>query len=386
MARGHLVKRGKESWSIVLNLGTDQNGQRKQQWVSIKGSKKDAEKKLSEMLHQLDMGTFVRPGKLTLAEFLDHWLRDYAKPNLTAKSYERYESICRVHLVPSLGKTPLTQLRPDAIQKLYASKLADGLAPRSVKYIHTVLHCALESALKWGLLARNPAHSTTPPRATRPDMQTWGGDEIGQFLEAAKKTQYHALFYLALYSGARRSELLSLRWQDVDLLLGQIYISRTLHHLRDGGYVFSEPKSAKSRRTVALPPSAVGVLCQHREQQQHQRQTLGSTLSESDLLFADAQGWPLRPNTVSRAWVNLAVRSGLKAIRFHDARHTHATLLLKAGTHPKIVQERLGHAGIGIQGDTYSGISPGMQQAAAQSFDDALNSGYNGRRESRQMR
>ncbi|MBM3131830.1 MAG: site-specific integrase, partial [Chloroflexi bacterium] len=184
--RGHIVTRYKNSHSIVIELGRDPaTGKRKQQWVTVKGPKKEAEKKLTEMLHQLDTGTFMKPGKTTLAGFLERWLVDYAKPKLTPRAFERYESICRVHLVPSLGSTPLTQIRPDAIQRLYVNKLNDGLAPRSVRYLHTVLHVALQTALKWDIIARNPADAVDPPRANRPEMQTWAEAEIGRFLEAA---------------------------------------------------------------------------------------------------------------------------------------------------------------------------------------------------------
>jgi integrase len=204
-------------------------------------------------------------------------------------------------------------------------------------------------------------------------MQTWDEDDIAGFLEVAKDTPYHALFYLALYTGMRRSELLALRWCDVDLLLCQVQVSRSLHQLKDGSYVFTEPKSAKSRRTIALPPSATLLLKEHREKQKLERAMLGIPLKDDDLVFSHLEGKPLRPNTITRAWSMLAARCGLKVIRLHDARHTHASLMLKQGIHPKIVQERLGHASIQMTLDTYSHVAPGLQQAAAERFDQALN-------------
>jgi integrase len=156
--RGHIIKRGKNSYTIVLNLGIDpQTGKRKQQWVSIKGNKKDAEKRLSELLHQLDTGTFMKPSKTTLAEFLDRWLKDYAWPNLAPKTAEGYEHIIRRHLTPVLGKMRLAQLKPEHIQGHYSGKLKGGLSAQSVRHHHMVLHNALKSAVKWGLLLRNPA-------------------------------------------------------------------------------------------------------------------------------------------------------------------------------------------------------------------------------------
>jgi integrase len=368
--RGHIIKRGKNSYSIAISLGKDSvTGKYKQQWVSVRGNKKDAEKRLSELLHQIDNGTFIVPNKTTLAEYLQKWLSDYVKPNLSPRGFERYESIVRVHLLPSLGSVILTQLRPEHLQKHYTSRLNNGLSPLTVRYHHVVLHKALQTAVKWGLVSRNVADGVDVPRARRIEMQTWDEDDVARFLEAAKDSPYYALFYTALFTGMRRSELLALRWCDVDFIFSQVSVSRSLHQLRDGSYVFTQPKSAKSRRTIALSPSANLTLKEHKDKQGVQRSMLGISLKDDDLIFSTVERKPLRPNTVSRAWTIMAARSGLKVIRLHDARHTHASLMLKQGVHPKIVQERLGHATIAVTLDTYSHVAPGLQEAAAAGFD-----------------
>jgi len=377
--RGHIVKRYKSSYSVVLNLGVDPvTGRRKQQWISVKGTKKDAEKKLAELLHQLDAGTFMKPGKTTVAEFLEKWLKDYAWPNLAPKTAEGYEHIIRQHLVPSLGNITLTQLKPEHLQRYYSEKLSGGrcdgkggLSAKTVRHHHVTLRGALQSAVKWGLLSRNAADAVSPPRCQRPEWHTLSEDDIHTFLEAAQETPYYALFYTALYTGMRRSELLALKWSDVDLLLCQIYVTRTLHHLRDGSIVFRVPKTAKGRM-IALSPSAVSVLREHKERQEAVRVTLGKPLKDDDLVFSDPEGKPLLPDTVTHAWIKLVRRIGLKGIRLHDARHSHASLMLKAGIHPKIVQERLGHASIQITLDTYSHVAPGLQEAAAKHFDELV--------------
>jgi integrase len=210
-------------------------------------------------------------------------------------------------------------------------------------------------------------------------MQVWNGDEIMTFLEAAKSTPYHALFFTALYTGLRRSEVLALRWSDIDLLLCQLYVNRSVHQLKDGSIIYRQPKSAKSRRMVSLSPSTALLLQEHKDSQAALREMIGIPLKEDDLVFCTLDGAPIRPNTVTRAWPMLAAKAGVKPIRFHDARHTHASLMLKQGVHPKIVSERLGHTGIAITLDTYSHVSPGLQEKAALSFDEAL--GYNGKRE-----
>jgi len=372
--RGHITKRGKNSYSIAISLGKDSStGKYKQQWVSVKGTKKDTEKRLSELLHQLDNGTFISPGKTTLEEYLIKWLSDYAKPNLSPRSFERYAGIIKKHITPDMGNIPLTQLKSEHLQKHYSTILNSGLSARTVRYHHAVLHKALQTAVKWGVLSHNVADGVDIPRIRRNEMQTWDEYEIARFLEATANNVYYPLFHTAIYTGMRRSELLALRWQDVDFIYCQVYVSRSLHHLKDGQYIFTEPKSLKSRRTIALSPSAIITLRQHQEKQRLERTVLGLELKESDLVFGTLDGKPLRPNTVTYAWARLAAKAGVKVIRFHDARHTHASLMLKQGIHPKIVQERLGHSSIQMTLDTYSHVAPGLQQAAAEGFDKMLN-------------
>jgi len=379
--RGHIVKRYKNSYTIVLNLGIDPtSGKRKQQWISVKGTKKEAEKRLSELLNQLDDGTFIKPSKTTLGEFLERWLADYVCPNLAPRTAEGYEHIIRRHLIPSLGNIPLTQLKPAHLQRYYTEKLSGGrcdgkggLSAKTVRHHHVTLHDALQSAVKWGFLSRNSADAVSPPRSQRPEWHTLSEDDINTLLEAAKATPYYALFHLALFTGMRRSEFLALRWSDIDLLLCQVYITRTLHQLRNGEIFLRMPKTAKGRRMIALSPSATSVLREHREKQELNRVMLGKPLEDNDLVFSQIDGKPLLPDTVTHAWIKLVRRTGLEGIRLHDARHSHASLMLKQGTHPKIVQERLGHASIQITLDTYSHVAPGLQAAAADRFDKMVS-------------
>jgi len=371
--RGHIEKRGKNSYSIAISMGKDATtGKYKYQWTTVKGTKKETEKRLSELLHQLDNGTFMKPGKTTLAEYLERWLSNYAKPNLSPRGFERYQGIITKYLIPDFGSITLTQLRPEHLQKHYTTKLNEGLSAGTVRYHHAVIHKALQTAVKWGLINRNVADGVDVPRVHHNEMQTWDEYEINRFLEAAKDNSYFALFHTALFTGMRRSELLGLQWQGIDFIFCQIYVTRSLHHLKDGSYVFTQPKSAKSRRTIALSPSAILTLKEHKEKQVLERAMLGIPLKDDDLVFSTLEGKPLRPNTITRAWSTLATRAGVKVIRLHDARHTHASLMLKQGIHPKIVQERLGHASISMTLDTYSHVAPGLQQAAAESFDRLL--------------
>jgi len=379
--RGHIVKRYKNSYTIVLSLGVDPvTGRRKQQWISVKGSKKDAERKLGELLHQLDAGIFTKRSKLLFGDYLSQWLRDYCEATLAPNTTQTYAWFIDRHIKPALGQIPLTQLRPEHLQHLYSDKLTAGrrdgtgsLGNRSVRYIHTTIHRALKSAVKLGMISRNPADAVDIPKVAHREMHTMGEVDIHIFLEYARSTPYYPLFYLALFSGMSRSELLALRWCDIDLLLCQVSVSRTLHQLHNREIIFQQPKTNKSRRLIALSPSTVAVLREHREIQEKLRQALGIPFSDDALVFCQPNGKPLLPDSVTQAWRNLAKQAGLSGVRLHDARHSHASLMLKQGVHPKIVQERLGHASIQITLDTYSHVAPGLQEAAAKGFDEMVS-------------
>lgn len=381
--RGHIEKRGKDSYSIKVSVGKDATGKYKFQWVTVRGTKKDAEKKLSELLNQLDNGIFIRPGKTTLAEYLEKWLKEYVWSNLAPRTAEGYESIVRCHLIPTLGNLSLSQLKPEHLQKYYSQKLSDGryngkgaLNQTTVSHHHTCLHRALKMAVRWGLISRNPADAVTPPRLQHSEMRTMNEDELQVLLKIAKKTPYHALFYMALFTGMRRSELLAIRWCDLELLLCQVYVTRSLHRLHDGSLIFRQPKTAKGRRMISLSPSLAVVLKEYKEKQTLERAMLGTVLKDDDLVFSTLEGKPLLPDTISHVWTKIVKRAGLKHFRLHDARHTHASLMLKQGAHPKIVQERLGHATISTTLDLYSHVVPGLQEMVAKRFDEVLDTRY----------
>jgi integrase len=317
---------------------------------------------------------------LTVEDYLEQWLQDYCWSSLTPRSAESYQYIVRTHLLPSLGKILLTQLKPQHLQHLYAEKLSvgrsdgkGGLSNRTVRYCHVTLHKALSNAVKLGMIPRNVADAVEAPKVRHHEMQTMTESDIHIFLEFAKSTPYYALFYTLLFTGMRRSEILALRWSDVDLILCQVSISRTIHQLHNGKIIYGEAKTAKSRRMIALSPSATIVLREHWEAQQKLRESLGLLpFTDDDLIFCQFDGRPYLPDSITHAWHKLALRCGLKGVRLHDARHTHASLMLKQGIHPKIVQERLGHSSIQITLDTYSHVTPGLQEAAANKFDDIV--------------
>jgi integrase len=377
--KGYIKSRSKtgKSHTIILDYGKDPaSGKRKQSWITVKGSKEDAERRMADILLQIEAGTFIKPSKTTLADYLSSWLIDYVKPTLSPRGFERYESIARVHLVPSLGQIPLTQLKPEYLQSHYSDTIKNGLSPHSVRYHHVVLHKALQTALKLGLVNYNAADGVEVPGAGHTEIQIWNEDELNQFLEAAKDTPYYTLFYIALFTGMRRSELLALRWQDIDMVNGRISVNRCLHHLGNGEYIFTQPGQNKQYRSIDLPPSALMVLQSYRRAAEIVSGTFSSeVLGDNELVFNNL-GKPLRPNTITRAWSILAVKAGVRPIKFNDARHTHAVLMLKQGINPRVVQERLGHSSLSVTLNTYSGITDGLQASAARQFDEVLQTNY----------
>ena len=383
--RGHIVKRARNSWSIVLYTGRDpQIGKKQYKWHSVKGTKKQAERDLALLINHLETGNYIKPTKMTIGLFLDQWLRDYAHTNTAPRTFERYAEIVKMHLIPNLGRIPLTQLKPEHLQSYYAQELTSGrlnrkggLSAQTVTHHHRILKEALTHAVKWGILTRNVSDAVDPPKPSRKEMATLQAEDIPQLLAEAQKMEvrstipYRTIFYTALHTGMRRGELLALRWSDVDLELMTISVNRSLQVLNDGTKIIREPKTPKARRLIAMTPSLTLQLRQHQESQFALRLLNNKLVKNHDLIFADIDGNPINPDTITSTFAKVAKRLGIK-LRLHDLRHTHATLMLKSGVHPKIVSERLGHATVAFTLDTYTHVVPGLQEAAAEAFDQNL--------------
>ena len=307
-----------------------------------------------------------------VSEYLHSWLSE-SRSSLKVLSYGRYELSVRRHLAPAFSDVTLSSLSPSLIQRFYQSKLEKGLSPRSVIHLHEALRRALNRAVALGLLATNPCAGVQLPRAPRTTMQPFTREEAVRFLRAVRGSRFEALFVLAITTGMRRGELLGLRWQDVDLERARVRVSRSYvaWSSRGGGDTYVEPKSAGSRRAIDLTPTAVEALSRH------ERRTKGSGLWGQDRpVFSSGSGdTPVNPgNLTSRHFKPILGRAGLPDIRFHDLRHTCATLLLGQGVHPKYVQTLLGHATIAMTLDLYSHWMPSMGRQAASAMDDALGS------------
>jgi integrase len=310
--------------------------------------------------------------KLTVSEFLGTWLSDCVKDTIRVSTFERYKSIANLHISPALGRLRLKALTPAHIQGFYRCKLDSGLSSATVQKIHVVLHKALSQAVKWSLVPRNATEAATAPRPTPKEMRPLSAEEVRTLLEAAAGDRLEALWVLAVHTGMRQGELLALKWTDVDLEAGKVSVRRTLTR-ESGHYTLGEPKTKKSRRTIKLTGAATEALRSHLSHQMADMDRLGDLYRDQGLVFTTDSGAMLNPSNIrNRNLRRLLRQAELPAIRFHDLRHTCATLLLSKSVHPKIVQEMLGHATVAITLDTYSHVLPGIGDQAALAMEDAL--------------
>jgi integrase len=373
--RGQIRKRGK-SYSVVVFAGKDAKGKKKYIWESFRTSDQ-AQKRLTELLHQIDTGTLARP-KGTLGEFVEQWLRDYAKTrNLMPTTVQGYESIYRSGIKPLLGNILLKDLRPSHIQEYITSKLSTGVSNTTARHHVVFLHDVLETAVKWQLLMRNPVDSVTMPQIIKHEMKILNEQQATMILIEVHGTRYYAIFNLALYTGMRQSELLALQWSDIDLLMAELSVNKSLHRLNTGEYVKTKTKTAKSNRKIALSPDTCIMLRQHLQNELKKCSDSGITFTDDRLVFCEKDGKPLNPDTITRHWKRILERLNYPHIRFHDLRHTMASWMLMKGISPKVVQERLGHASISTTLDIYSHVTPGMQREAVEIFDKILTHNSN---------
>jgi integrase len=329
--------------------------------------------KLTKAMADADNGLVFDAGNQTLGDYLERWLNDSVKDSVKLVTFESYARLNRRHTIPALGRVKLKSLTPAHLQGFYRSKLDEGLSPRTVRYLHTLLHKALKQALRWGLVPKNAAEAVDPPRAQKKEIRPLSTSEARGLLEAAREDRLEALYVVAISTGLRQGELLGLIWGDIDFEAGTLSVSRTLYRTKNGP-LFTSPETAKSRRKIRLTPTALETLQKHREKQLEESERLRGLQQDHGLVFSSLTGTPLnRHNFITRSFKPLLERAGLPQIRFHDLRHTCATILFSLNTHPKVVQELLGHATIAITLDTYSHVLPGMGDQGSGAMEDALS-------------
>jgi integrase len=341
-------------------------------------TKRLAEEALTDRLGSLQRGAFVRPQRLSVAEYLEGWLDSLTIAGRRETTISGYRSIVALHLVPAIGAVQLQQLTALHLDRLYAQLASSGrrrngvvlggLSLRTVRYVHSVIGKALSDAERKGLVVRNVARLATPPgtAATKaPEMTVWSPGELARFLRLIDGHQHQTLYRLAALTGMRRGELCGLQWGDVDLDASTIRVVRSItaasHTVIEG-----DVKSRGSRRLIDVDVATVAMLRTHRAVQIEQRLLLGPAWHDRGMVFANPlSGMAWHPDSIGQAFGRLVATTDLPRIRFHDLRHTHATLLLAAGVQAKVVSERLGHASVGFTLDTYAHVLPGQQADAA---------------------
>ena len=366
--RGSIRKRGTRSWQLVYDLQRGADGKRRQRYETVQGTKREAQARLTQILDSLRRGRYVAPTRLTIAGFLDQFLSDYVETNCRPRTAQGYRDIIRVHLKPALGHLPLAELSPQTVQRYYAAQLRAGLSAQTVKHHHALLHRVLGLAVAWELLERNPTDRATPPAAGPSPARTLVPEEVRALLETAQPTDYHLPIHLALYAGLRRGEVLGLYWEDVDFDAQVLTIRQTMLHVTGQGYQWGEPKSHGSRRTVAIPGVTTLLLRNHHEHPQAEH--LGRDVpAHAGQVCAFPDGRLMKPDGLTHAFHRIASRAGLEAVRFHDLRHTHASLLLGTGTPMHVVQSRLGHQSIQTTVDIYGHVLAEADVAAGAAFE-----------------
>jgi integrase len=354
-------------WWARLTLA---NGKRK---AFYGRTRKEVQQKLTAALRDQQQGLPVVGERQTVAQFFARWLEDTAKHRVRPSTFRRYEEFTRLRVVPTLGKLPLAKLTPQHLSHLYAAQLDGGLSPRTVEFLHRTVHAALKEAVQWGLIARNPAAAVKAPRPKPPPIRPLDQTQAAALLAAAEDDPLEALYVLAIMLGMRQGELLGLQWADVDWEAGRVQVRHTLQWRKGGEWSLDEPKTGHSRRTIRLPATALQALRAHRARQAEQRLAVGPAWDDHDLVFCNALGRPIEPtNLLHRSFKRLLDRSKLSRIRFHDLRHTYATLALRSGVLVKVVSETLGHASIALTLDTYSHVLPDMQDDAATRMERLL--------------
>ena len=371
--RGSIKQRSKGSWRLRYEGPPDASGKRKQVSETVRGTKTEADSVLRDRLLSIEHGTYIPKVDETVHEFLARWLATYAASNTSLRTQQGYEGIIARYLQPAIGSVRLTALTPAHVQGTYAALLNKGLTPRTVLHAHRVLREALGHAVKWGLLSRNVADATSPPRARQKEIAVWDDVTVNAFLDAATESRFLDFFHLAILTGMRRSELAGLMWESVDLTGSRLSVVRTLQRIKGHGLVEGQPKTGKSRRSIALSPRATDLLHSIRGKQLEQRLTAQAAWTTSGYVFTNPDGTPINPDRTTHEFSAIVKRSGLPRASLHGLRHAHATLLLSSGTHPKVVSERLGHSSVGITLDTYSHVLPGLQEAAALALDARLS-------------
>jgi integrase len=361
--KGNLTRRGKKSWRLKFDAGRDPaTGKRVTKFVTLRGSKAEAQAEAAKLIAGHSVGQFVDPHRETVAQFATRWLRDWAADNIGNRTYTSYEQILRKHVIPRIGGIPIQRLRAADLQGVYAAMAT--MSDRSRLHAHRVVHRMLTHAAQWGVVHQNVAGLLDAPKARSKEVEVLPAQQAQTAIERLRGRPLHAIATVLLGTGARRNEALALRWSDIDLDGGMLRIERALEHTARGGLVFKTPKTKWGKRMIKLAPGTVATLRAHRLAQQEQRLALGlGRIPDAALVFAMPDGSPLHPTAVSQEWRRVMRQAGL-ALTLHSLRHTHASTLINASIDILTISRRLGHGSPAITLNVYGHLLKPDNRAA----------------------
>lgn len=368
-----MFRRSDGRWTGEIDLGWD--GDRHVRKTVYGHSRKEVEDRIRAALNGLDKGLLPPTRAPHLDTFLARWLAT-VRPSIRPSTYASYEGVVRLHIVPKIGRISLDKLTVDHVAALIRHKQAEEqLSSRSVRYVLLILRNALNKAVRWGIVARNVATLVDAPRVTHKDVRVLSPEETMRLLNAARGDQYESLIVLAISTGVRLGEALAVKWSDIDLDRRQARIDKSLQRVSGQGLVLSETKTRRSRRTIVLPVIAAEALRQKHIQQRDQRRMFASGWPNHGFVFTSSTGQPVDARNVQRSFRRILRKAKLPRMRFHDLRHSCASLLLSQGVQPRVVMETLGHSRISVTMDTYAHVMPTLQREAADAIDRSLASG-----------
>lgn len=369
---GSIYKRKDGRFCAQVTVGRDATGKLKRRYIYGTTAREVQEKKTRLLADRLN-GLPVDVTKQTVGQYLLDWLENVVHGTLAPKTYLRYRSTVTKHLVPALGNIPLAKLSPQHLQRFYR-ELQNGGGHDKAHKCHATLRCALNRAVRMGLIPRNPANLVDTPKVQRKEMRALTPEETTRLFEAARDDRFYALYVLGATCGLRLGELLGLKWEDIDFEEGTLQVRRQLQWIDGEGPRFTEPKTKGSRRIIYLPGVAIDALKEHRKRQAAERLKLGEVWQDDGLVFPSEIGTPANPSNIyAWSWHPILEKANLPRIRIHDLRHTAASLLLLANENPRVVQELLGHSNISTTLGIYSHILPSLKRRAAATMDSILS-------------
>jgi integrase len=370
--KGHIRERSPGRWAIVLEVRDAATGKRKRRWHSFAGTKREAQVECARLVAEAKGGGAIEPIRITVAQFLDRFDRDWIASHVSARSAERYRGAL-AHPRKQLGDRRLQKLAPADLAALYASLHRDGLSPRTVKHVHVVLHRALGQAKVWGIIRDNPAEIAKPPKVQQQETDMLQPKEAARLLERLRGKPLYLFASLGLATGMRRNEILGLRWRDLDFDGARLTVAQALEQTKAHGIRVKAPKTKHGRRTISLPAHAVTELRAHWREQQEQRLALGLGRATADApVFATHDGKWMSPGGVTRAWIRQMESLGMSDVTLHSLRHTHASMLIKGGVDIITVSRRLGHASPKVTLEVYGHLIHGSDDQAAEIMEAAF--------------